>query len=99
MRLGDFKSALENLENLRNMIESMDKNERTNDAFFDKILVKTLIKIYPIKAITGELDDALYICDQINQYKNLIEDKQFLNIIKDREMIDKRRNSEEKKVK
>lgn len=80
------------------MIENMDKVERINDAFFDKILVKTLIKIYPIKTYLGDLDDALYICDQINQYKNLIEDKQYLNIIKDREMIEKRRNSEDKKV-
>lgn len=76
----------------------MDKQERSNDAFFDKILVKTLIKTYPIKAFLGNYDDSLYIIDQIHEHKNLLNDKEYAEVLKDRELIEKRNNSEKKKL-
>ena len=55
-------------------------------------------KMYSIKAITGLFDDALYLCDQLNEFKDYIDDKSLNQIFKDREIIEKRRNSENKKV-
>ena len=83
---------------MKTLIDAIDKNDRKNDAFFDKIYVKVVIKLYSIKAILGLFDDALYLCDQLNEFKDYIEDIHFNQILKDREVIEKRKNSEVKKV-
>ena len=60
MCLGQFDQALNDFYKAINLIESIDKKERS-DAFYDRINVRALSKIYAIHALRQEYQKALEV--------------------------------------
>ena len=72
MCLGEFDLALSDFNHAMNLIEAIDKKERS-DAFYDRVNVRALSKIYAVYALRQEYQKAL---DVINN-KLLLKEHAF----------------------
>jgi tetratricopeptide (TPR) repeat protein len=95
--LGQFDSALSDLIELQNLLDTVDKKE-FEEQFYQKILAKSFIKMYAIYGIKNEYKKALSYIEKIKDLKIIIETKIMDKINKDKELLEKRLIFEEKKI-
>ena len=101
MCLGQFDQALNDFYKAINLIESIDKKERS-DAFYDRINVRALSKIYAIHALRQEYQKALEVINDkllLKEYAFpfIIPEDKWKKIEKDKILIESRMNNEKLK--
>ena len=101
MCLGEFDKALNDFNKAIDLINSIDKKERS-DAFYDRINVKALSKIYAIYALRQEYQKALDIINEKLLLKEhafpfIIPEDKWKKIEKDKKLIESRMNNEKLK--
>ena len=98
MCLGEFDLALSDFNKAINLINEIDKKERS-DAFYDRINVKALSKIYAVYALRQEYQKALDIINQKLLLKEhafpfIIPEEKWKKIEKDKFLIESRMKNE-----
>lgn len=89
--------AVKDLDKLRDQFATLKPEER-DDVFFQKLLIKTHIKLYAVHAITQNLVEALSNIEKLEQdFVNFIDPKLMEKIKKDKLMIENRKQSEDPK--
>ena len=101
MCLGEFDKALNDFNKAIDLINSIDKKERS-DAFYDRINVKALSKIYAIYALKQEYQKALDVINEKLLLKEhafpfIIPEDKWKKIEKDKKLIESRMNNEKLK--
>ena len=101
MCLGEFDKALNDFNKAIDLINSIDKKERS-DAFYDRINVKALSKIYAIYALRQEYQKALDVINEKLLLKEhafpfIIPEDKWKKIEKDKKLIESRMNNEKLK--
>ena len=101
MCLGQFDQALNDFYKAIDLIDNIDKKERS-DAFYDRINVKALSKIYAIHALRQEYQKALdVINDKLllkeHAFPFIIPEDKWKKIEKDKNLIESRMNNEKLK--
>ena len=101
MCLGQFDQALNDFYKAIDLINNIDKKERS-DAFYDRINVKALSKIYAIHALRQEYQKALdVINDKLllkeHAFPFIIPEDKWKKIEKDKNLIESRMNNEKLK--
>ena len=101
MCLGEFDKALNDFNKAIDLINSIDKKERS-DAFYDRINVKALSKIYAIYALRQEYQKALNVINEKLLLKEhafpfIIPEDKWKKIEKDKKLIESRMNNEKLK--
>ena len=101
MCLGEFDKALNDFNKAIDLINSIDKKERS-DAFYDRINVKALSKIYAIYALRQEYQKALDVINKKLLLKEhafpfIIPEDKWKKIEKDKKLIESRMNNEKLK--
>ena len=102
MCLGQFDQALNDFYKAIDLIDNIDKKERS-DAFYDRINVKALSKIYAIHALRQEYQKALdVINDKLllkeHAFPFIIPEDKWKKIEKDKNLIESRMSNEKLKV-
>ena len=95
--MGDFDLALKDLNMIFELMRSI-KEEEMKDNFFLRILVKCYAKYYAILAIKGEFEEALQYIDRLFENKLLLDEKLINLVLKDKQIIESRRDSLNQKV-
>ena len=103
MCLGEFDLALDDFNRAIDLINQIDKKERS-DAFYDRINVKALSKIYAVYALRQEYQKALDIINEKLLLKEhafpfIIPDDKWKKIEKDKILIESRMKNEKLKEK
>ena len=98
MCLGEFDLALSDFNKAINLINEIDKKERS-DAFYDRINVKALSKIYAVYALRQEYQKALDIINEKLLLKEhafpfIIPEEKWKKIEKDKFLIESRMKNE-----
>ena len=98
MCLGEFDLALSDFNKAINLINEIDKKERS-DAFYDRINVKALSKIYAVYALRQEYQKALDIIKEKLLLKEhafpfIIPEEKWKKIEKDKFLIESRMKNE-----
>ena len=98
MCLGEFDLALNDFNKAIDLINQIDKKERS-DAFYDRINVKALSKIYAVYALRQEYQKALDIINEKLLLKEhafpfIIPDDKWKKIEKDKILIESRMKNE-----
>ena len=101
MCLGQFDQALNDFYKAIDLIDNIDKKERS-DAFYDRINVKALSKIYAIHALRQEYQKALdVINDKLllkeHAFPFIIPEDKWKKIEKDKNLIESRMSNEKLK--
>ena len=101
MCLGQFDQALNDFYKAIDLINSIDKKERS-DAFYDRINVRALSKIYAIHALRQEYQKALEVINEKLLLKEhafpfIIPEDKWKKIEKDKILIESRMNNEKLK--
>ena len=101
MCLGQFDQALNDFYRAIDLINSIDKKERS-DAFYDRINVKALSKIYAIHALRQEYQKSLEIINdklllKEHAFPFIIPEDKWQKIEKDKKLIESRMNNEKLK--
>jgi len=101
MCLGQFDQALNDFYKAIDLINSIDKKERS-DAFYDRINVRALSKIYAIHALRQEYQKALEVINEkllLKEYAFpfIIPEDRWKKIEKDKLLIESRMNNEKLK--
>ena len=101
MCLGQFDQALNDFYKAIDLINSIDKKERS-DAFYDRINVRALSKIYAIHALRQEYQKALDVINEKLLLKEhafpfIIPEDKWKKIEKDKNLIESRMNNEKLK--
>ena len=101
MCLGQFDKALNDFYRAIDLINSIDKKERS-DAFYDRINVKALSKIYAIHALRQEYQKSLEIINdklllKEHAFPFIIPEDKWQKIEKDKKLIESRMNNEKLK--
>ena len=101
MCLGQFDQALNDFYKAIDLINSIDKKERS-DAFYDRINVRALSKIYAIHALRQEYQKALEVINEKLLLKEhafpfIIPEEKWKKIEKDKVLIESRMNNEKLK--
>ena len=101
MCLGQFDQALNDFYKAIDLINSIDKKERS-DAFYDRINVRALSKIYAIHALRQEYQKALEVINEKLLLKEhafpfIIPEDKWKKIEKDKVLIESRMNNEKLK--
>ena len=101
MCLGQFDQALNDFYKAIDLINSIDKKERS-DAFYDRINVRALSKIYAIHALRQEYQKALEVINEKLLLKEhafpfIIPEDKWKKIEKDKTLIESRMNNEKLK--
>ena len=101
MCLGQFDQALNDFYHAIDLINSIDKKERS-DAFYDRINVKALSKIYAIHALRQEYQKSLEIINdklllKEHAFPFIIPEDKWQKIEKDKKLIESRMNNEKLK--
>ena len=101
MCLGQFDQALNDFYKAIDLINSIDKKERS-DAFYDRINVRALSKIYAIHALRQEYQKALDVINEKLLLKEhafpfIIPEDKWKKIEKDKTLIESRMNNEKLK--
>jgi tetratricopeptide (TPR) repeat protein len=101
MCLGQFNQALNDFYKAIDLINSIDKKERS-DAFYDRINVRALSKIYAIHALRQEYQKALDVINEKLLLKEhafpfIIPEDKWKKIEKDKNLIESRMNNEKLK--
>jgi len=99
--LGQFDQALNDFYKAIDLIDNIDKKERS-DAFYDRINVKALSKIYAIHALRQEYQKALdVINDKLllkeHAFPFIIPEDKWKKIEKDKNLIESRMSNEKLK--
>lgn len=97
MLIGDFDSALNDLQYLRDLITIVEKTE-IEDPFYQKLIIKTYIKTYAIYGFKGEFKKALESIEKIRECKAFLEEKILEKINKDQLLLERRLNAEPEKL-
>lgn len=98
--MGEFDLSLQDLNKLVYMLDNLDSKEK-EDPFYTKLQLKAKIKSYAIHAILSDYNQALKIIDSIIELKEnyyILTDKVIEKIVKDRQIIENRKFSEEEKI-
>ena len=103
MCLGEFDLALDDFNKSINLINDIDKKERS-DSFYDRINVKALSKIYAVYALRQEYQKALDIINKKLLLKEhafpfIIPENKWKQIEKDKILIESRMKNEKLKEK
>jgi tetratricopeptide (TPR) repeat protein len=103
MCLGEFDLALDDFNKSINLINDIDKKERS-DSFYDRINVKALSKIYSVYALRQEYQKALDIINEKLLLKEhafpfIIPENKWKQIEKDKILIESRMKNEKLKEK
>ena len=103
MCLGEFDLALDDFNKSINLINDIDKKERS-DSFYDRINVKALSKIYAVYALRQEYQKALDIINEKLLLKEhafpfIIPENKWKQIEKDKILIESRMKNEKLKEK
>ena len=101
MCLGQFDQALNDFYRAIDLINSIDKKERS-DAFYDRINVKALSKIYAIHALRQEYQKSLEIINdklllKEHAFPFILPEDKWQKIEKDKKLIESRMNNEKLK--
>ena len=101
MCLGQFDQALNDFYKAIDLINNIDKKERS-DAFYDRINVKALSKIYAIHALRQEYQKALDVINEKLLLKEhafpfIIPEDKWKKIEKDKNLIESRMKNEKLK--
>ena len=101
MCLGQFDQALNDFYKAIDLINNIDKKERS-DAFYDRINVKALSKIYAIHALRQEYQKALDVINnklllKEHAFPFIIPEDKWKKIEKDKNLIESRMNNEKLK--
>jgi tetratricopeptide (TPR) repeat protein len=101
MCLGEFDLALNDFNKAIDLINAIDKKERS-DAFYDRINVKALSKIYAVYALRTEYQKALDIINEKLLLKEhafpfIIPEDKWKKIEKDKVLIESRMKNEKLK--
>lgn len=98
LSLGNFELALRDLSQLESLLLTIDKRE-FEEQFYQKILVKTYIKMYAIHGIKNDYETALSYFDKIKECKIILDTKIMEKILKDKNLLEKRLDFDIKKKK
>lgn len=89
MLLGEFDSALSDLNYLESLMNAVDKSE-LEEVFYQKILVKVYMKSYAIYGIKNDFAKALELFEKIKNCKIFLDPKMLEKINKDQHMLENR---------
>lgn len=97
MLLGEFESALSDLQYLESLINAVEKSE-LEESFYQKILAKVYIKSYAIYGIKNDFKKSLEFFDKIKDCKILLDQKIMEKINRDKQMLENRLKIETEKL-
>ena len=102
MCLGEFDLALSDFNHAMNLIEAIDKKERS-DAFYDRVNVRALSKIYAVYALRQEYQKALDVINnklllKEHAFPFIIPEENWKKIENDKKLIESRMNNEKLKL-
>ncbi len=89
MLLGEFDTALSDLQYLESLISGIDKSE-IEEQFYQRILAKVYVKSYAIYGIKNDFKKSLEFFNKIKDCKILLEQKIMDKINKDQLMLENR---------
>jgi tetratricopeptide (TPR) repeat protein len=97
--LGEFALALQDLEKLVSLINSLSAQEK-EDTFYTKLILKSQIKSYAIYSILNDFQKSLGIVNSLINKENtfILGEKIMNNILKDKIIIEKRINLMQEKL-
>ncbi|MCQ2815627.1 MAG: tetratricopeptide repeat protein [archaeon] len=102
LSIGEFDLALNDFNKVIDLIDKLDPKEKEQDNFYDRIKLRTLVKIYAVYSLQQNYQNALEIIENKllipdNNKPYFIDKETWKKIEYDKKIIQNRMNNEEKK--